>query len=63
MYIGNRTNDPAGDYDRWCESEPDAPLCELCGEPVGDYFYRVFETLCCEECIRGMRRSTDMLRR
>lgn len=62
IYTAMRTDDPARDYDAYMATE-DGPTCELCGEPLGEHYYDVFETKCCEDCIRDMRRSVDHLLR
>lgn len=51
-----RTDDPAADYDRYCDEQDEwlerLPRCAYCHEPIQDDFcYEINDELICEECL------------
>lgn len=57
----NPTNDPARDWDRYCDMEDEyresRPVCDHCGEHILDDFYFVLpfgdngQTILCGDCL------------
>lgn len=63
------TDDPARDYDRYCEETEKElehlPFCEDCGERImDDYCYSDGDLVVCEECLERnyKKRTEDFMR-
>ena len=49
-----RTDDPAADWQTFCEENEERakkyPICSCCGQDIFDYIYRLDDDVYCDDC-------------